>query len=284
MCHSTFQLKTPKGIFNIGCGKCYPCKQKRKRNWTFRLHHEFKSAKSAAFITLTYNDESIPVTDGVEHLFKRDLQLFIKQLRNTHLKHYKTEYNFKSIKDAQKNAPQVRYFACGEYGEKTLRPHYHILLFNYPTSLYNNLAPLWNKGHVHIGDVNNATIAYTAKYIMKGKNEVHDSYPMFNTMSKKPPIGHTYFKMEKWHRENKSILCKDQNGNLMLLPRIFRDKFFTEIEQRALLKKHFIEYEANLLKEEKRLSDLGNELGQLEYSLRLDELRRLNRLNKQEKI
>lgn len=284
MCRQPFNLKTQKGNFNVGCGKCYPCKSKRKQQWSFRLHQELNHANSAHFITLTYNDESIPITRGVPHLYKKDLQDFIKRVRNNHLKYYKQELDLRNTKTAQNLAPQIRYFACGEYGEKTKRPHYHVILFNYSNNIVESLVDVWKLGHVHIGDVNKATIAYTSKYIMKDSDDVLKEYPMFNTMSKRPPIGHSYFDMKKYHLENQLITCKDQNGNLMLLPRIYRKKFFTELLEKKLLKNHFIEYEKNLIKEQARLEKLGNNIGMLELSRIGDELRKLKTIKEKETL
>ena len=59
------------------------------------------------FVTLTYDEKHLP-KDG--SLCLEHVQLFLKRLR------------FGS-------AFPLRYFLCGEYGEKTSRPHYHICLF-----------------------------------------------------------------------------------------------------------------------------------------------------------
>ncbi len=284
MCRQHFHLKTDKGNFNVGCGKCYQCVAQRKAQWEFRIQQEQKTCLSSAFLTLTYDEGHIPTTNGATHLHKKDLQNFIKTLRNENLRNYKKEYKLKTIKDAQQEAPQIRYFACGEYGEETNRPHYHIILFNYPSKHYDTLSQLWGKGHVHVGDVNNATIGYTAKYLMKPKEDKHIKWPMFNTMSRRPFIGHQYMQHKSWHIKNDTILCKDKSGNNMLLPKIYREKFFSEITLKRLLRQHFIEYEQNLIKEEKRLLKLGNDLGQIEYSQIQDELRKQRKINKQETL
>ncbi len=74
-------------------------------------------------MTLTYDDEHLPIndyvdSDGVIHgkptLRKRDVQLFLKRLR----KNYKYDNH-------------IKYFCCGEYGGKTFRPHYHLIIFGF---------------------------------------------------------------------------------------------------------------------------------------------------------
>lgn len=69
--------------------------------------HEKEYWDKAGFVTLTYNDEHIPLG---ETLVKKDLRNFFKRLRkNTGLK--------------------IKFFASGEYGEKYDRPHYHAIIF-----------------------------------------------------------------------------------------------------------------------------------------------------------
>ena len=296
MCRQPFSLDTPKGKFSVPCGKCYPCKANRKQQWQFRLHQEQKHANSSAFITLTYNDENLPLKNGISHLFKKDLQLFIKTLRDNHVTYNMQKYGYKTKKETRKNTKGLRYFACGEYGETTNRPHYHLLLFNLDYCNHIALSKSWTKGSIHIGDVNNETIAYTAKYIMKPQNEIHKEHPQFNTMSLKPFIGHQYMANKKYHVENKEILCKDWNGNLMMLPKIYRKKMFRldynllgnektiHPLETALLKKHFIEYEQNIQKEHKRLEKLGNSIAMIEISHIQDEIRKQKQINKAETL
>lgn len=57
---------------------------------------------------------------GVSHsLNKRDVQLFLKRLRNA-------GFHF-------------QYFGCGEYGDLSARPHYHLLIFSDDMDLQGNL-------------------------------------------------------------------------------------------------------------------------------------------------
>lgn len=47
--------------------------------------------------------------------------------KNLHLEHL--QKFFKRLR--KKFGEGIRYFACGEYGSKNGRPHYHALLFNF---------------------------------------------------------------------------------------------------------------------------------------------------------
>src|SRR3954449_8205389 len=90
--------------FSLPCGQCIGCRLERSRQWAMRCVHENKMHPRSSFVTLTYDDKNIPPAGS---LSKRDFQLFMKRLRKS-----------------QSNP--LRFFACGEYGETTHRPHYHV--------------------------------------------------------------------------------------------------------------------------------------------------------------
>ena len=67
-------------------------------------------------LTLTIDDENLEYSeDWQPQLCYRDVQLFIKKLRKQNAKHTKNK---------------IKYFAVGEYGGLTARPHYHLIIFN----------------------------------------------------------------------------------------------------------------------------------------------------------
>lgn len=115
--------------------------------------HEYYS-----FITLTYANWSLPTVithNGTERgtLNPRDLQLFFKRLRRY------AEYA--GLKQ------KIRYFAVGEYGDKTWRPHYHICLFGLSKHHKELINKAWNKGIVHIGDITPKSAGYVVGYCEK---------------------------------------------------------------------------------------------------------------------
>ena len=177
--------------FRVPCGKCLPCQKKRRSEWSLRLEHEYMFSDSAFFITLTYNDYNIPRTkEGYHTLHKKHLQNYIKRLRNDHVKYVAKE--MKVPKSHVKNISKpIRYYAVGEYGSKTRRPHYHVLLFNYDIA---NLAPLINQwkntetgyrhAHVDVGTVTSASINYVTKYMFKPFGKKDKRQKPFSIMSK----------------------------------------------------------------------------------------------------
>lgn len=131
---------------------------------------EEKGAISAHFITLTYDTDFVPISkNGFMSLNKRDVQLFLKRLR-------------KKCNDSEH---PIKYYAVGEYGGKTKRPHYHIILFN---AKLPEIQPAWKQGAIHYGTVNGASVGYTLKYMMKPhRGPMHrndDRVPEFSLMSK----------------------------------------------------------------------------------------------------
>lgn len=175
----------------VPCGQCIGCRLERSRQWAMRCVHEASLFDDNCFVTLTYSDENLPAGGS---LCLRDFQLFMKRLRF-------------------KYGEGIRFFHCGEYGERFQRPHYHALLFNHDFSdkvlfkrscdfpLYSSdsLSDLWPFGHCLIGDVTFESAAYVARYITKKitGDEAESHYggriPEYITMSRRPGIGSRWF-------------------------------------------------------------------------------------------
>lgn len=193
---------------SVRCGKCVPCLVAKRNDWSFRLYQEWRHSTSAHFITLTYDEKHYP-----GQLQKRDLQLFFKRLR----KHDK--------------APNIRYFAVGEYGTNYGRAHYHALVFN--TSTPNAYAKAWQDskgkpiGIVHVGKVSAASCAYVTKYVIQSDVPGDGREKPFTLMSRKYGIGGKYLTdiMCSWHREdNRNYAIYE--GQKIHLPRFYKDKIF----------------------------------------------------------
>lgn len=148
----------------IACGRCTGCRLERSKVWAVRCMHEAHLHEENYFVTFTYNDDNLPYNNS---LVPRHLTLFFKRLRKKQ---------------------NVRYYSCGEYGDKLGRPHYHAIIFNLrlddllPYSyndgnrLYtsNLLSKLWYHeetreilGNVYIGHVTFESSAYVSRYILK---------------------------------------------------------------------------------------------------------------------
>lgn len=193
--------------------------------WAFRLNEELKVSLSGVFLTLTY--EVPPVSfNGLPTLQKSDFQKFMKRVR----KKYPNE--------------PIKYYACGEYGSTTLRPHYHAIIFNLPTACQSNseiLSKIWGHGHLHIGAVSMSSIVYTTKYIMKGLyeplHELDDREPERSMMSKnlgishlKPTIKHEeiHIKATKKRKAHTRTIKKYAIGNTQIV-RHYKEKFINHV-------------------------------------------------------
>lgn len=155
MCTNPLSIPDPKhkGLYmEVPCGKCLHCRLQKTREWTTRLLHESAYWKDCVFVTLTYAPENLPVSNcGKPFLVKADLQKFFKRLR------FNLSHDEKNIK----------YFACGEYGDHTQRPHYHAIIFGLGVSDYNTLLDCWNLGHIKVGSVTHDSIQYVTGYVRK---------------------------------------------------------------------------------------------------------------------
>lgn len=112
----------------VPCGSCLVCRRNRGVDWATRLIHESYYHTEMCFLTLTYRDELLPLSDFmIPTLVKRHWQLFIKRLR----KH---------------TGKKIKYFAVGEYTPPSAfsageRPHYHAIIFGWEPHL-NDLEPV----------------------------------------------------------------------------------------------------------------------------------------------
>lgn len=228
VCINPFPLCHDGKEFSVNCGKCPPCMARRISQWSVRLVNEGKRHMSAAFVTLTYAPEHCPVTEKkFMTLKKKDLQNFFKRLRKRH-----ERYNISNIK----------YFAAGEYGTHTKRPHYHCIIFG----AISDVIPLaWSLdrepiGFVHIGSVSEASIGYTLKYInKKAWRKFHyndDRLPEFQLFSK--GLGSNYLtdSIRRWHLSDisKRYYVPLMDGRKVSMPRYYRDKIYNDEEKLIL--------------------------------------------------
>lgn len=225
--------------FEIPCNNCMGCRLERSRQWAVRMMHEAKMHPNNCFITLTYDDQNVPTNYSLN---LRHWQLFMKKLR--------------------KSLPQrLRFFACGEYGDKLGRPHYHALIFNHDfhdkkphskssdqSQLYTSqkLQDLWPAGFATLGSVTYKSAGYVARYCTKKINgaPAADHYfrcspvdgnhynvrPEFAVMSRRPGIGSTWFDKFKSDVFPSGFIVV--NGQPQAVPRFYLQK----LEEEQLLR------------------------------------------------
>lgn len=241
----------------IPCGKCIGCRLEYSRQWAVRCLLESEYHNENYFITLTYDEEHLPRTlgntcDGVLNeivptLKPKDLTDFIKRLRMYYKRHYDID--------------NIRYFACGEYGETYGRPHYHVIIFGLPipdieyfyTSIKTGeivyksdlLNSIWQNGFVGVGKVSFESCAYVARYVVKKRKgpdakEYYQSLgivPEFVRMSRRPGIAAAYFEDHKNEIYNvDEIIISRKNGPQKVKPCRYYDQKF-DLEEPDLLAK-----------------------------------------------
>ncbi len=175
----------------VPCGNCIGCRAEQGRQWAVRMMHEARMHPSSLFVTLTLDEEHLNENN---ELCPQDFSRFIKNLRKTQDR-------------------RISFFGCGEYGERTNRPHYHTLLFGVDFldrySGFDSTRPhvwrsetlehIWGLGRTEFGAVTMASASYVAGYIRKkvkardrSRCNLHTGellHPEFSRMSLRPAIG-----------------------------------------------------------------------------------------------
>lgn len=164
----------PHTRFEVPCNKCIGCKLEYSRQWAVRCMHEASLYDENCFLTLTYRSEDLlypsgnvgmatSAKDELPTLYPNHLRQLWKDLR----KEYK--------------GVRFRYFACGEYGGRKGRPHYHACIFGldfgdkkqcgtskgYPIYSSPTLDRVWGRGNGFVGDLTFDSAAYVARYVTK---------------------------------------------------------------------------------------------------------------------
>lgn len=147
---STFEVQYP-------CKKCDSCRRIRQQQVKLRILLESIQHPYNSFVTLTYNDIHCPY-----QLEKAHAQRFIKRYRK--------------LRPGQAN----RYYMAGEYGSRTNRPHFHVILFGHSFLDVQTIEQAWRHnggtprhpvyqslGFVHCRDFTAARAGYVAKYATK---------------------------------------------------------------------------------------------------------------------
>jgi len=250
-------------LITVPCSICINCLSNLRNDWTFRLVEENKKSIYSDFITLTYDDEQLIIADGnTPTLLKRDLQLFLKRLR---------QYLSRNIPNYQND---LRYFLVGEYGSKTDRPHYHGILFNIPINnktfreieVNTILQNTWKKGRTSVGTVTQASIHYITKYMINPIDNKEIKENQFRIMSTRPGLGSNYLSVISEHQNKiKTDITYQPGGIKSKIPRYYSSKIFGYAKQSEIsnMKKKYVD--AQLNEEQKRVEELG--MNYFEYEL-----------------
>lgn len=226
LCEHPLRIKKDGHFRYVPCGKCNTCKCRKSSDVVSRLEHEAQCHKYTVFFTLTYNDSNLPTlqysstdnalvdpVDGlvfsldeikgfrpnsrlylarrkeIPYLKVKDLQDFIKRLR------FYFSTTISQSKDYAKNC--LRYYAVGEYGPSTYRPHFHGVLYFDSDLVARQITHLisksWPFGFVKAEHSKGRCASYCARYVncisALPKVYQHRSLRPFSICSKFPSLG-----------------------------------------------------------------------------------------------
>lgn len=224
-------------LSSLPCGRCIGCRLDRADGWGIRMAHEahmfshhVEGKPGSSFLTLTYAPEHLPTDNSIR---KPVLQKFVQDLRNQH------------------RGQALRFYGCGEYGSRTGRAHYHVVVFGtaflkdrtfYCTGKHGHryyrsetLSKAWPYGNADISDVSYSSARYVAGYVTKKisgdiaaehyyrpspvDGEFYSVEPEFSLMSLHPGLGASFFKAFK-----SDIFPADEcivNGRAHKVPRFY---------------------------------------------------------------
>lgn len=169
------------GKHKAACGQCVNCRINHKLRWMGRMaleQHYGNPGMPGAFVTLTYKPEALP--EG-GNLNRAHVTEFVRELK-------------------RRLSPSERYFCVGEYGSKTLRPHYHLLHFGaFGNDAWERIyRHCWPHGHIQVGQAEGAVFNYITGYVTKKLDQAHQAeiedrglVPEFFSCSLKPTLGYT---------------------------------------------------------------------------------------------
>lgn len=221
----------------VPCYTCMSCRILRASEWRERLQHEMVTRKDKGyFITLTYDDEHLPRRGT---LVKSHIRNFIRRL-----------------KYENREKGNIVYYGCGEYGDVTGRPHYHLIVIgcSFPRERFNrhgghyshdDVGRLWRFGNNVVGNADRKSLNYVTGYVRKKILGRESSYayavnglePPFAIMSKR--IGYEFFR-RNFDKIYKSVIDEHKQG-AMIMPRYYKRKIKDESPGRDLKMKESYE-------------------------------------------
>lgn len=279
LCGPTEIVLDPLARFDslVPCGQCMACRVNKTQEWTFRLWQEQQYSSDTLFLTLTYDDHFLRKTheDGLPLDFACDVDLNLDfpgvMVDSTGEVTYATfwkkdlkEYMWRFRSDlARHDQDKIRFFASGEYGEITNRPHFHMILFNapprirkegylwklkpYPVYHSQYLTDLWRLGQVTYGEAVPQSLAYVARYVQKkltGEtlSALGSAAPLqpWCVMSRRPGIGKAYCldNVDKLAEFQEIFMIKGDSPVIRSLPRTYLTWLDHTLDDEARLNLH----------------------------------------------
>lgn len=256
---------TKKGVVTP-CGICEICRKNFAHMWGTRVYHESLSYDKCCFVTLTYAPENLPFGPlGRPTIDISDIQNFLKSWR---------EYIYPE---------KIRYFCGCEYSPENKLPHYHMAVFNasvFDSRVFSNHVErdggysvdcrFWDKGFVHVGNLEIGSSNYVAGYALKKvMGSAHKHYyedlgivPPRALMSRRPGIGAEF--MTKFAEPISRLLSCSVEGYVTALPKYYKDKLnIRELPQYQDFKAEMLERQL-----ERNIRERGSTIEDLKKSIK----------------
>lgn len=176
-CIDPVTIKIPRSAYNdtfrviqVPCGKCVLCKKDYQNSWMIRVVEQLKTTSKSIFVTLTYAQEHLPM--NVDKITGECYPTVVKKHVQDWLKRFRSSYKYKYNKVAK-----FSYFLCSEYGPRTFRPHYHVIIIGLNRLDFNLALIDWQEkfGFTTCENVTLSTLKslvntgrYIGKYCSKG--------------------------------------------------------------------------------------------------------------------
>lgn len=165
---------------NVPCNHCLECIKDKQNEYIVRSIEESKKRSQMVFFTLTYSPKALPMVEGCEineetgelqegefqSLRRRDVTMWLHTFKKKIERRTGEKLNFSHL-------------ICGEYGPRTMRPHYHGLIFGLDRDLVDEMMYDWKQKYGFVcfsfvpslmADVEKVA-RYTSKYIVKHEDD-----------------------------------------------------------------------------------------------------------------
>lgn len=246
----------------VPCGKCAFCLTNKRSSWMFRIHYEMKyQERPGYFLTLTYDEKHVKRvgTPCRLSLRFRDVQLFLKRVR--------------------KEKFYCKYVCVGEYGGKTKRPHYHMLLWT--DCPPDRLESFWKQGSIHFGTVTMQSAMYCLKYIIQPKQKAEEGIEKTRAQfSKGLGLGYLTTPVYYYHTADydNPVMWSVVDGRKVALPRYYKNKIFTKHQMQEEACRNYYKSMKKRRKEMRALRRQGFPARKIQaylYTLRAEECKRI---------
>lgn len=234
----------------VPCRCCRACLMNKANKMTFQCSCEEQDSKYCVFVTLTYANDFVPLLQPIpckNHngdnlgyiLYNRcsrlsdlgqtlgfdDMQRhknadymrhFLDKVKMNGYIPYLSPLDFQRfMKRFRKNLnkysdEKVRYYACGEYGPRTFRPHFHCLLFFNEKVTFENYAKClrssWPYGRIDASTSRSQCASYVARYV----NSTVCLPRLYEVSSLKPFSSHSNFFGQGFYKSQKKNIYESE--------------------------------------------------------------------------